>query len=147
MKRLLLALALFLPVVGIAQAKDPAESVSALAADSLSGYLQGDLGVTEDQAKGGVGAVLRLAEENLELGDFDRLASFIPGADTYMSMAESLGAVSGPVRNVAGLNAALGRLGMSPETIAKFVPSISDFLGKTAGGEVRMLLEGAMAMN
>jgi hypothetical protein len=116
--------------------KDAAPGLSA----PLGSLLEGQLGVTSDQASGGLGAFLTLAQERLQAGDFDKIASLVPGASGYMDTAKKLGAVTGPLENVGGLNAALGKLGMSTETVQEFVPTVSDYLGKAGGSEVQRLL-------
>ena len=50
-------------------------------------------------------------------------AQVVPGASKYMAEARNLGAVTAPVKDMKGLQAALGRLGISPEMAAKFVPA------------------------
>jgi hypothetical protein len=107
---------------------------------SVDSVLQSQLGVTSDQASGGLGALLTLARERLQAGDFDKIASLVPGAAGYMDAAKELGAVTGPVGNVAGLNAALGRLGMNAETVQSFAPTVADYLGKAGGSNVQSLL-------
>jgi hypothetical protein len=120
-----------------------AQSLSNLASslkDPLLGMLTSQLGVTDNQAKGGVGSLLTLAKEKLPAADFTKLANVVPGASKYMALAKTLGAVAGPLKNVAGLNGALGKLGMSTETIAKFIPAVTDFMGKAGGSTVTNLL-------
>ena len=107
--------------------------------------LTGALGVTENQAAGGLGSVLTLAQEKLVKGDFDKVAAAIPGASKYLDMAKSLGAVTGPIGNKAGLTSALGRLGMNSETVAKFVPAVTDMVSKAGGSSVGNLLKGVLA--
>lgn len=120
-----------------------AQSFKDLAAsmkEPLLGLLTTQLGVTDTQAKGGVGSMLTLAKEKLPAADFTKVANIVPGASKYMELAKTLGAVSGPLKNMAGLNGALGKLGMTPEVIAKFVPTVSNFMGKAGGGTVSTLL-------
>jgi Protein of unknown function VcgC/VcgE (DUF2780) len=112
--------------------------------DPLTGFLGSQLGVTEDQAAGGVGSILTLAQEKLIKGDFDKITQFVPSASKYMAQAKSLGAVTGPIKDMRGLQAALGRLAMSPETQAKFVPAVTDYIGKAGGDSVRKLLAGVL---
>ena len=57
----------------------------------------------------------------------------------------SLGAVTGPLGNLAGLNSALGRLGIRSDKAAKFVPAVTDFVSKAGGPEVGQLLSGALS--
>jgi hypothetical protein len=112
--------------------------------DAIISTLTSTLGLTEQQAQGGVGSVLALAQEKLVKGDFDKIAAVIPGCQKYLDMAKSLGAVTGPLSNLAGLNGALGKLGISPDKAAKLVPAVTDFVGKAGGPEVGQLLSGAL---
>lgn len=141
MKKLFLfSLLLALPGVGLSQVSMPD-----LDKASMAGLLQSELDVTEDQAKGGIGSVLTLAQERLDPGEFGRLTAAIPGAESYMSLAETLGAVSGPLKNMAGVTSALGKLGISPQTAAKFVPTMTDALAKIGGPGASELLKAALA--
>ena len=110
----------------------------------LLGTLMGSLGVTQDQAEGGVGSILTLAKEKLARGDFDKIAALIPGADKYLQKAKSLGAVAGPLANGAGLNGALGKLGIDAATAAKFIPAVTQFVGKAGGSKLGSLLTAAL---
>jgi len=119
-------------------------SLTSALKDPLTSMLSSKLGVTSDQAKGGVGSYLTLAREKLAKGDFDKIAALVPGASKYMDSAKQLGAVSGPVKNLAGLNGSLGKLGIKPETAATFVPTVTDYLGKAGDGTVTKLLGSVM---
>jgi hypothetical protein len=112
--------------------------------DPLTSMLMSKLGITENQAKGGIGSYLTLAKEKLAKGDFDKVTSLVPGATKYMDTAKQLGAVAGPLGNVAGLNGALGKLGMKPETVAAFAPTVTDYIGKAGGSGVTSMLSGML---
>lgn len=43
-----------------------------------------------------------------------------------------------------GLNGALSKLGISPETVAKFVPTVTSYLGKLGGPGATNLLQKAL---
>ena len=68
----------------------------------------------------------------------------ILGAEKYMGIAKSLGAVTGPLNDLAGLNTALGSLGISADTVSKFVPTITDYLGTLGGDDAKQLLQEAL---
>ncbi|MGC3982726.1 MAG: DUF2780 domain-containing protein [Steroidobacteraceae bacterium] len=108
--------------------------------DPLISLLSSQLGVTDNQAKGGVGSFLTLAKEKLPAADFSKITNLLPNAGKYMELAKTLGAVAGPLKNAAGLNGSLGKLGMNSDTVAKFVPTVTDFLGKAGGSTVTNLL-------
>lgn len=111
----------------------------------LMSLLTSKLGITQNQAEGGVGSMLKLAQEKLVKGDFDKVAAAIPGAQKYLDKAKSLGAYKGSIGNLAGLNGALAKLGIPPETSAKLVPMVTDYVGKIGGGKVGALLKSALA--
>jgi Protein of unknown function VcgC/VcgE (DUF2780) len=141
-KRMVVLAALLLPMLCSCSSAPSAPSMGG-ATDIVSGLTK-SLGVTESQAAGGVGSVLTLAQEKLVAGDFDKIAAVIPGSQKYLDMAKSLGAVTGPIGNAAGLNSALGKLGISPATASKFVPAVTDFVGKAGGKDVGKLLSSAL---
>ena len=139
-RRSILLLALAVPSIARAQSWDALKSMK----DPMTALLGNQLGVTENQAAGGVGAMLTLAQEKLVKGDFDMIAQAVPGASKYMAQAKSLGAVTGPIKDMKGLQAALGRLAMSPEVQAKFVPAVTDYIGKAGGESVQKMLAGVL---
>jgi hypothetical protein len=144
MARALALSLLLLPLSVFAQTSSLLEGAKSGLSGSLAGSMEDVLDITEDQAEGGIGSVLTLAQENLPAGDFGRLTGMIPGADGYLSAAKSLGAVTGPLKSLSGLNESLARLGMSPETVNRFVPTLSELLSKVGGEEARHLLETAL---
>jgi hypothetical protein len=101
--------------------------------DTLTKLLTSQLGVTSDQAMGGIGSILSLAKERLSAMDFTTLTALIPKADTFMQTAKSLGAVTGPIGDRAGLTAAFSRLGMGSDMVPKFTQILSNFVGKAGG--------------
>ena len=113
-------------------------------APSLTGLLASQVGVTDKQATGGVGSILTLAKEKLAAGDFTQVASAVPGADGYIQKAKSLGAVTGRLGGMPGLNAALRRLGISPEVAAKFTPAVVNFVGSVGGEKTKALLSSVL---
>ena len=149
-RKFLVAFGIALSVPPGANAADPLNtdalksSVMGATSNSLLGMLTGTLGVTQKQAEGGVGSILKLAQEKLVKGDFDQIAAVIPGASKYLSKAKSLGAFAGNLNNLAGLNGALGKLGISPEVAAKFIPAVTDFVSKAGGSKVGALLKSVL---
>ena len=144
MRRAILISLLLLPLGAFAQSMDLLDSANKAMAGGLTGSMQDRLDISEDQAEGGIGSVLSLAQENLSVDDFSKFSGMIPGATDYMGAAKSLGAVSGPLKDMAGLNGALGKLGMSPDVVSKFVPTLSDLLGQVGGADATKLLQMAL---
>lgn len=112
--------------------------------DTLVNLLTSQLGVTSNQALGGTGSILSLAKEKLSGVSFNSLSSFIPGADKFMQAAKDLGAVTGPVSDKAGLNAAFSKLGMGSDMVPKFGQTLTDFVGKAGGEPAKNLLASVL---
>jgi len=121
-----------------------AEMQATGATNVLVQLLTGQLGVTADQAMGGVGSILSLTKEKLPKMDFATLTKFIPGADTFLKTAKDLGAVVGPIGDQTGLTAAFSRLGMGSDMVGKFTQVLSDFVGKAGGETAKNLLAAGL---
>jgi hypothetical protein len=117
-----------------------AELQSMGATNTLVNLLASQLGVTQNQATGGAGSVLSLAQGKLPPMDFATLTRLIPGSDSLMKSAKDLGAVTGPITDKTGLESAFSRLGMGADMVPKFVQTMGDFVGKTGGEPAKNLL-------
>jgi hypothetical protein len=122
--------------------------------NELIGQLVSQLGVREDQAKGGAGLLLKLAQGKLG-GDFGKVAQAIPDAQDLISAAPAAGgaskllgglsgALGGKAGDLASLAAAFGQLKLDPSMIGKFVPVILSFVQSKGGQEVVTLLAGVL---
>jgi uncharacterized protein VcgC/VcgE DUF2780 len=123
-------------------AKAPASKEAGMPAMSLTDALSSKLGLTADQASAGVGSILAYAQTRLPAADFNKVAGAIPGASDHLQSAKDAGAVTGPINDVAGLNSAFGKLGISPEVAKQFIPQVTDYVSKVAGPQVGGLLKG-----
>lgn len=115
--------------------------------DDLVKRLTKDLGVTKTQAKGGLIALLRAGQQNMQRADFEQFVADIPGAgrllknapppSTLSSLAGGLGTLFGGRSSPgrwAGLAASFTELGIDLATAKKFGPIVIDFV-KEHGGE------------
>ena len=57
--------------------------------DALIGALTSQLGVSNDQARGGAGSLFGLAKDSLSPGDFSSLSSAVPGIDGLGSIPDT----------------------------------------------------------
>ena len=115
--------------------------------DDLIRKLTKDLGVTREQAKGGLVALLRAGQQNLNRADFEQFVADIPGADkllknapaqsTLSSLAGGLGSLLGGRSSAgrwAGLAASFTELGVDLDTAKKFGPIVIEYV-RQHGGE------------
>lgn len=116
------------------------EQAKGLGADSLSQLIGQQVSADESQIEGGLGSLLSLAGNRLSADDFAKISSAVPGVENYLDAAKQLGVLDTPITSMDGLTAALGKLGMSPDTISKFVPAAVSALGQIGGADVAGLL-------
>lgn len=124
----------------------------------LVNLLVSELGVQQNQAAGGAGLLLKLAQSKLG-GNFSKIAAVIPDAQKLISstpkdpvggglmgLAGSLAGSLGGAKmgNLAALAGGFGQLKLSPEMIGKFVPVLLGFAKSKGGADVMQLLAGAL---
>lgn len=115
--------------------------------DDLIRKLTKDLGVSRDQARGGLVALLRAGQQNLSRQDFEQFVADVPGADKLLrkaappsalsSLAGGLGSLLGGRSGAgrwAGLAASFAELGVDIDTAKKFGPIVIDHV-REHGGE------------
>ena len=115
--------------------------------DDLIRKLTKDLGVSKDQARGGVIALLRAGQQNLSPKDFRAFVADVPGADKLLENApppSALSSLAGGIGSLfggrtaagrwAGLAASFTELGVDLNTAKKFGPIIIEHV-RQHGGE------------
>jgi Protein of unknown function VcgC/VcgE (DUF2780) len=115
--------------------------------DDLIRKLTKDLGVSKDQARGGVIALLRAGQQNLSPKDFKAFVADVPGADKLLENApppSALSSLAGGIGSLfggktaagrwAGLAASFSELGVDLNTAKKFGPIIIEHV-RQHGGE------------
>ena len=119
----------------------------------LISKLTSELNIDEAQAKGGVGSILKMAQDKLDGGDFSKLAGAFGGESNVSSLlgaapsGESAGggamgmlgsAVSAlgasNLGDMASLAGTLKSLNIDMGTVTKFAPMVMDWV-KTEGGD------------
>ena len=117
-----------------------------------------NLGVGEDQAKGGAGLLFNLAKEKLGDGDFSQLAQHVPGINGLIDsapksggfgaalggIASKLGGGASKLGGIANLAGGFSDLGLDSSMLGKFVPIILSFVEEKGGRGVKDLLGGVL---
>ena len=112
----------------------------------LIDQLTKNLGVNENQAKGGAGMLFNLAKQKLGSADFSKVSSAVPDVDSLMSAAPASGGgffskLFGGGGGLAGLAGGFSKLGMDSSMIGKFVPIVLSFVKGKGGDAAGGLLE------
>ncbi len=116
------------------------------------------LGVTQNQATGGAGALFKYAKSKLSTDDFSTVAKALPGTGYLISAAPetsgSAGLLSG-LKSFAGkqstatttmssLAGSFSKLVMEPDMLGKFIPIILEYAQSKGGTAVMNILKGVL---
>jgi hypothetical protein len=118
----------------------------------LIGSLVDTLGVSEEQATGGSGAVFKEAKGNMSPGDYSQLLNAVPGIDSLISAAPQAGGLAGQASSLLGGSAgsmtgladSFSKLGLAPDMVNQFVPVILDYVQSEGGQQAMTLLKNAL---
>lgn len=124
----------------------------------LVSLLTDKLGVTEQQAQGGAGAIFGLAKERMSNDEFAQLQETVPGVGTLLQSAPDpdtssagvanvtslLGNTGGSLGALGSLAGSFSQLGMGTDRITQFTPVIFDYVKQKGGQEVMTLLKNAI---
>nr|WP_082708761.1 DUF2780 domain-containing protein [Marinobacterium profundum] len=115
-------------------------------------------GVTEGQAEGGSGLLLKLLQDKLSAGDFSQLSAIIPNASGLLEAAPDSGGgglmgvlgglVSsfggGKLGDLAGLAAGFSKLGLNADMISQFSSVLLNYIQSQGGEGVAALVKKAL---
>jgi hypothetical protein len=125
-------------------AANSAPAASTPQASGLLSALTGQLGVSDEQAIGGTGALLGLAKNKLSGGEYAQLAQSVPGLDK-LGGGSALGGLGGALGNLGGdatkgllgnaknmsdVNNTFGALGMDQSMTGKFASVLLGYIGQ-----------------
>jgi hypothetical protein len=130
-------------------------TVEQTASPELVGELVKETGVTPKQAQGAAGALFGVAKTKLSVADFAKVAGVVPGMDGLLkagaptdpklsAVAALAGSAGGNIGSMAAAVAAMNKMGLKPETIAKMAPALIKVVQSKGGAEVASLLAGAL---
>ncbi|RNF83125.1 DUF2780 domain-containing protein [Montanilutibacter psychrotolerans] len=112
--------------------------------------LVSQLGINDQQARGGTGLLLKLAQDRLAGSEFASLANAVPGAADLIAAAPGeddgglMGALGGLLGGQAGdlmtLANGFSKLGVDLDTARNFLPVITGFLGEKGDGAAQAVL-------
>ena len=123
--------------------------VSFAGEDELINSLTKGLEITDEQAKGGAGALFNYAQENLTKDEFEQVASAVPDMSGYLDAIPALGGnntgmLGKATQSLVGMpavTAAFDKLGLSQEMVGMFTPILIDYVDEKGGEAVGGLLQ------
>jgi len=124
----------------------------------LIDILVGQLGISPQQALGGVGSIFSVAQQRMNPGDFSQLSNALPDMDRYLSSvpqqvstsgSQSLlgaagGLMGGQLGSLANLAGSFQSLGMNPSMVSQFVPVVLQYVQNQSGAGAMSLLQHAL---
>ena len=126
----------------------------------LVDLIKQQLGITDEQAKGGLGLLFKTVQEKLAAGDFKEVEKAIPNVQGLINLApkegsgdEGGGGLAGALGSIAkslgfdnlGKLAAVAegfkKLGLDPKLVLEFVSKILEWAQKSGGSQLKAILE------
>ncbi len=142
-----------LSAVGLAD--EQPEAVKTPNIDGLLNSVTSNLGVTSEQAKGGIAALFNFAKQNISAEQFSALTAKIPGIDSvmqYLPVVEEMtkGGLGGLMDQAASYNESLSNLnqlnkqfeslGLNTGMIKDYAQQAKNYLDGANGQEAKQLL-------
>lgn len=108
-------------------------------ADGLVGMVSNQLGISKNQAIGGLGALVGYASSSLPPEYADQLNQMFPAFNKSGSETGSgslMGSLMNNVSSMDSVKTAFSGLGMDPSMVDQFTPLIESYVGDNGGGEL-----------
>ncbi|MBS0424700.1 MAG: DUF2780 domain-containing protein [Proteobacteria bacterium] len=108
------------------------------------------LGVSQQQALGGAGAIFQMAQSSMNPQAFSTLSRSVPGMNTMLGAAPSMSNLSSlaggnsTLGNAAALAASFKQLNLSSDMVGQFIPIITNYVSKTSGQATANLFQSAL---
>jgi len=122
----------------------------------LTNALVSQLGVTQQQALGGAGAIFQVAKAKMAPQAFNNLSQSISGMPEILAAAPqvsqplpgapSVNGVGGTVHSMASLASSFQQLNLSPSMVNQFIPVVVDYVKNASGPMTANLLQSALTM-
>jgi hypothetical protein len=120
------------------------QTFAAQPGQSIAPLLEERFGLSEQQVRDALGALLVFTRERLPKPDFDELARTIPNADLSMQQVKMRGIVTSPLDDLDDYERALGNTGIPPVHAAAFAPAVLEALHATGHDRERDILARAL---
>jgi hypothetical protein len=124
----------------------------------LINLLMNNLGVSQQQAEGGAGALFNLAKDKLSADDFSKITSVVPEMDSLLDAAPQLsglgkalgdkaslmGGSSDTLGGFASLQDSFSKLGLESDMVGKFADTILSYVNSKGGASTANILAGVL---
>lgn len=136
----------------------------AMSADLVS-LLTDQLGITQQQAKGGAGTIFQAAKPNMSSSEFSQLAGIVPNMGDLLAAAPQVAGTSSAGNLVGGLlgggeksaasqlvgqlgemTGAFAMLGLSSDQVTPFVDIVLNYVNSEGGSGMMTTLQSALGM-
>lgn len=117
--------------------------------DDLVKMLTSELGISNEQAMGGAGALFNYAKEGLSDKEFDQVSDAVPDMNGYLDAIPALGnekstgllgKATGALVGMPAVTSAFEKLGLSQDMVGLMTPLLVNYVDKKGGKAVGDLL-------
>jgi len=123
--------------------------------DDLVNQLVGKLGVSQDQALGGLGSIFSAVKDNTDESNFGMFKDALPNLDKYLDAVPKqdslLGGVGsmlgGDAKKLAGmamLQKSFKKLGLDEDTLSKYLPIVVAYVQEKGGDKLKNIFNKSL---
>ncbi|WP_438865104.1 DUF2780 domain-containing protein [Neptunicella sp.] len=132
------------------------EQNAATSINGLLGTLTSSLGITHEQAEGGLASIMNYVKGNVTASDFSQIGESLPGLSSIMKavpevdnlasgnglsgLMDKVGSYSDSLKGANEVKKQFESLGLSPDMISQFVSQIQNYLNTPQGAEAKKLV-------
>ena len=129
--------------------------------DQLIAQLMSETGVSEQQAGGGIGALMQYVQQSLDPEQFAKINEAVPELTSLLQSAPALdedsstvtqlsallgeGETADRAKRLAQLRNSLDKLNLSSEQLTEFIPKVLDYAKSKGGDSIAQLLQQVLA--
>ena len=128
----------------------------AVKSNALLSYAASQLGMSEEKVAGALGAILKVAKDNLSKENFSMLSSAVPDINSYIKQApkSSMSAItsllgsnetSKKAESASYLDSAFKELGIPKESLPSMVSTVSSYLDKSGYANAAAMLKKGLS--
>jgi len=132
------------------------KKVAAVKSNALISYAASQLGLSEEKVAGGLGAIFKVAKDNLSKENFSMLSSAVPDINSYIKQAptSSVSAItsllgsnetSKKAESANYLDSAFKTLGIPKESLPSMVNTVSSYLESNGYGDAAGMLKKGLS--
>jgi hypothetical protein len=119
-------------------------SIESLTSNPLIASMTSSLGFSPTQAIGGAGAMLGMAQQNMDQDTWGQLSKLLPNTDDLIGQAKALGGIGDTFGGMSDMTGAFDKMGLSSDQVKMLSPALTDYVSKAGSPDLGQAFKSAI---